>query len=124
VKTILSSGNVAFDSASRSVAAIERRIEAALSKQVGRSFYTILGSVEELNDLIKTDPYAAFDLSDCVDLERSGFILVSGANLLWRAAHCTGSLALKCALMGRSKGLTARYRDYLRRFVILETNVR
>ena len=61
VKTILSSGNVVFDSASGS-AAIERRIEAALTKQLGRSFYTIVRSVEELNDLIDADPYAAFDL--------------------------------------------------------------
>jgi uncharacterized protein (DUF1697 family) len=63
VKTILSSGNVAFDSASESVAAIERRIEAALTKQLGRSFYTIVRSVKELTDLIEADPYAAFDLS-------------------------------------------------------------
>jgi uncharacterized protein (DUF1697 family) len=62
VKTILSSGNVAFDGASGSVAAIERRIEAALTTQLGRSFYTIVRSVEELNDLIEADPYAEFDL--------------------------------------------------------------
>jgi uncharacterized protein (DUF1697 family) len=62
VKTVLSSGNVAFDSASRSVAAIERRIEAALTKKLGRSFYTIVRSVEHLNDLIEANPYADFDL--------------------------------------------------------------
>ena len=62
VKTVLSSGNVAFDSASRSVAAIERRIEAALTKELGRSFYTIVRSLDQLNDLIEADPYADFDL--------------------------------------------------------------
>jgi uncharacterized protein (DUF1697 family) len=62
VKTILSSGNVGFDGASGSMAAIERRIEAALTTQLGRSFYTIVRSVEELNDLIEADPYAEFDL--------------------------------------------------------------
>jgi len=62
VKTVLSSGNVAFDSASGSVAAIERRIEGALRKQLGRSFYTIVRSMEHLNDLIEADPYADFDL--------------------------------------------------------------
>ena len=62
VKTILSSGNVVFDSARGSVAAIERRIEAGSTKQLGRSFYTIVRSVEELSDLIEADPYAAFDL--------------------------------------------------------------
>jgi uncharacterized protein (DUF1697 family) len=35
VKTVLSSGNVPFDSARGSAAAIERRIEAALTKQLG-----------------------------------------------------------------------------------------
>ena len=62
VKTVLSSGNVAFDSASRSVAAIERRIEAALTKEPGRSFYTIVRPLDQLNDLIEADPYADFDL--------------------------------------------------------------
>jgi len=62
VKTILSSGNAAFDSASGSVAAIERRIEGALRKQLGRSFYTIVRSMEHLNDLIEADPYTDFDL--------------------------------------------------------------
>src|SRR5215475_8771122 len=62
VKTVLSSGNVAFDSTSGSVAAIERRIEGALTKQLGRSFYTIVRSVEHLNGLIEADPYADFDL--------------------------------------------------------------
>jgi uncharacterized protein (DUF1697 family) len=64
VKTILSSGNVVFDSASGSVAAIELRIEAALTKRLGRSFYTIVRAAQELNDLIEADPYAAFDLPD------------------------------------------------------------
>ena len=62
VKTVLSSGNVAFDSGSGSVAAIERRIEAALTKELGRSFYTIVRSLDQLNDLIEADPYADFDL--------------------------------------------------------------
>jgi uncharacterized protein (DUF1697 family) len=62
VKTVLSSGNVVFDSGSRSLAAIERQIEAALTKHLGRSFYTIVRSVKHLNDLIEADPYADFDL--------------------------------------------------------------
>jgi uncharacterized protein (DUF1697 family) len=62
VKTVLSSGNAAFDSASKSAAAIERRIEAALTKQLGRSFYTIVRSVKELQNLIESDPYSRFAL--------------------------------------------------------------
>jgi uncharacterized protein (DUF1697 family) len=62
VKTVLSSGNAAFDSTSRSTAVIERQIEAAFTRQLGRSFYTIVRSVEELQDLIESDPYSSFDL--------------------------------------------------------------
>ena len=62
VKTVLSSGNVAFNSESGSVAAIERRIEAALTKQLGRSFYTIVRSAEHLNDLIEADFFRFFHL--------------------------------------------------------------
>jgi uncharacterized protein (DUF1697 family) len=62
VKTILSSGNAAFDSFSKSVAAIERQIEATFEKQLGRSFYTIVRSIEELQSLIERDPYSGFAL--------------------------------------------------------------
>src|SRR5262245_21561782 len=62
MKTVLSSGNAAFDSASKAVAVIERQIEAAFTKQLGRSFYTIVRSTEELQDLIESDPYTQFDL--------------------------------------------------------------
>jgi len=62
VKTVLSSGNAAFDSSSKSAAAIERQIEAAFIKQLGRSFHTIVRSVEELQDLIESDPYSRFTL--------------------------------------------------------------
>jgi uncharacterized protein (DUF1697 family) len=62
VKTVLSSGNAAFDSSSKSAAVIERQIEAAFTKQLRRSFYTIVRSVEELQGLIESDPYSQFDL--------------------------------------------------------------
>ena len=45
VKTVLSSGNAAFDTSSKSAAVIERQIEATFTKQLGRSFYTIVRSV-------------------------------------------------------------------------------
>jgi uncharacterized protein (DUF1697 family) len=62
VKTLLSSGNAAFDSSSKSAAVIERQIEATFTKQLGRSFYTIVRSVKELQDLIESDPYSRFTL--------------------------------------------------------------
>ena len=62
VKTVLSSGNAAFDSSSKSAAVIERQIEAAFTKQLGRSFYTIVRSVKELQDLIESDSHSRFAL--------------------------------------------------------------
>jgi uncharacterized protein (DUF1697 family) len=62
VKTVLSSGNAAFDFSSKSASVIERQIEAAFTEPLGRSFYTIVRSVKELQDLIESDPYSRFDL--------------------------------------------------------------
>ncbi len=62
VKTLLSSGNAAFDSAGGSPAAIERRIEEALTRELGRGFHTIVRSAADLQALIAADPYAAFKL--------------------------------------------------------------
>lgn len=62
VKTLLSSGNVTFDSSRKTDAAIERHIETALLKEVGRSFYTIVRSVAELQALIESDPFKDFQI--------------------------------------------------------------
>ena len=62
VRTLLSSGNAAFDSPGAPAPAIERRIEAALTRELGRSFHTIVRSTAELQALIAADPYAAFGL--------------------------------------------------------------
>lgn len=60
VRTILSSGNVAFDVASKSEAAIERRVEALLQESLGRGFYPIVRSSPYLKELQAQDPYARF----------------------------------------------------------------
>ena len=62
VRTVLSSGNAAFDSPMRSPAAVERQIEAAMTKQLDRRFYTIVRSREALREIIDSNPFAAFDL--------------------------------------------------------------
>ncbi len=62
VKTVLSSGNAALDSASRSSGAVERRIEVAMAKQLDRSFYTIVRTRDALLEMMNADPFAAFDL--------------------------------------------------------------
>ncbi|TLY51793.1 MAG: DUF1697 domain-containing protein [Gammaproteobacteria bacterium] len=60
VKTVLSSGNVVFDARAASELVLARRIEAAMTKHLDRTFYTIVRSVKTLGELIQADPYAAF----------------------------------------------------------------
>lgn len=62
VKTVLSSGNVAFDANARSTAALERELEATIEKGLGRRFFTIVRRTSELQALVKSDPFTAFDL--------------------------------------------------------------
>lgn len=60
VRTVLSSGNVVFDTQAKSETAVARRAEAAMAKHLGRTFYTIVRSTSALRALIEADPYAAF----------------------------------------------------------------
>jgi uncharacterized protein (DUF1697 family) len=62
VKTLLSSGNVAFDARSGTQAALEKKIEAALVKTLGKEFMTLVRTQEHLKALIDADPYAPFKL--------------------------------------------------------------
>jgi uncharacterized protein (DUF1697 family) len=59
VRTVLSSGNVAFDSTLTEHAAIEASAEEAMQRRLRRGFYTIVRSADELHDLLASDPYAA-----------------------------------------------------------------
>ncbi len=59
VKTVLSSGNVVFDSPSKTESAIENAAEAAMQQGLGRSFCTIVRPVDRLTHLLQSDPYAA-----------------------------------------------------------------
>jgi uncharacterized protein (DUF1697 family) len=64
VKTILSSGNVAFDARAGSEVTTERRIESAMQATLGRAFYTIVRPTAYLNELLATDPYASHELAN------------------------------------------------------------
>jgi uncharacterized protein (DUF1697 family) len=59
VRTVLSSGNVVFDTDLTDERDIERQAEAAMTAQLGRSFHTIVRSSAALHVLLATDPYAA-----------------------------------------------------------------
>jgi uncharacterized protein (DUF1697 family) len=63
VATVLSSGNVVFSARIAREGALERRAEAAMSKELGRSFSTIVRSVDDLRALQASDPYEAFRLA-------------------------------------------------------------
>jgi len=60
VKTVLGSGNVAFDARATPERALEQKAEAAMHEQLGRVFFTIVRPVEQLQALLATDPYKPF----------------------------------------------------------------
>jgi uncharacterized protein (DUF1697 family) len=63
VKTLLSSGNVAFSTArSVSIATLQKRVEKAMLDGQGHSFMTLVRSTAHLQRLIQADPFAAFKL--------------------------------------------------------------
>ncbi len=57
VATVIASGNVVFESSSGNTAALEAKIEKALPKQLGFSSATIVRSREELEKLVKKNPF-------------------------------------------------------------------
>ncbi len=62
VKTVLSSGNVAFTTLEETEIVLARRAEAAMTVELNRTFYTIVRRANHLRDLVEADPYGAFDL--------------------------------------------------------------
>lgn len=62
VRTLLSSGNVAFDSPKRSELSLARKIEAAMAQTLDRSFWTVVRSASHLQALIEADPFASLRL--------------------------------------------------------------
>jgi uncharacterized protein (DUF1697 family) len=62
VRTLLSSGNVAFTARASSPNALELRAEKAMHSQLGRSFGTIVRTTQYLQDLVVSDPFAKFNL--------------------------------------------------------------
>lgn len=69
VKTVLSSGNVVFNADAAPEDAIAKKAEAAMYKQLDRSFHTIVRSIERLRAVLAADPFQEFRLaagSKCV----------------------------------------------------------
>ncbi len=57
VQTVISSGNVLFQSASKNIPELETEIEAALTEHLGFSNAVIIRSQEELEKILKKDPF-------------------------------------------------------------------
>ena len=62
VKTIRSSGNVVFNARTQSCASLQKKAESAMCEQLGSAFFTIVRSVDALQAMIDSDPYAAFKI--------------------------------------------------------------
>lgn len=62
VKTVLSSGNAAFSARAQSTASLEKKVEAATAKHLGRKFATIVRSSAFLGELAERAPFDHFDL--------------------------------------------------------------
>ena len=63
VTTVLSSGNVVFETGAMPIDAIQARAEAAMQKRLGRTFLTIVRPVEALRKMLERDPFARLRLA-------------------------------------------------------------
>jgi len=62
VVTVLSSGNAVLDARKASNEATARAIERAMEARLGRTFFTIVRRIDELEALLAADPYASWKL--------------------------------------------------------------
>jgi uncharacterized protein (DUF1697 family) len=63
VKTVLSSGNVVFGAPAAGDASLERKAEAAMTKQLGTSFLTIIRPIDALAELLDGDPFGGLGVA-------------------------------------------------------------
>ena len=63
VKTVLGSGNVVFTAGRASAASLQRKAEAAMLKNLDRGFLTIVRSIDDLRELLLSNPYEKFRLA-------------------------------------------------------------
>lgn len=58
VQSVISSGNIIFESAETDISQLEATIEAAWPRELGFHSTTIIRSQQQINDLLKSDPFA------------------------------------------------------------------
>jgi uncharacterized protein (DUF1697 family) len=62
VRTILGSGNVAFDARAASIEGLAQRAEKAMQSSLGHTFATIVRPASHLQRLVASNPFANFDV--------------------------------------------------------------
>jgi uncharacterized protein (DUF1697 family) len=62
VRTLLSSGNVVFDTRASTPGALAKRCEKAMRDGLDRSFATIVRPTRYLQEMIEADPFAGFEI--------------------------------------------------------------
>ena len=62
VKTVTGSGNVLFDARAASDESLARKADAAMEREIGRTFPAIVRSVEELRELLAADAFGRFTI--------------------------------------------------------------
>jgi uncharacterized protein (DUF1697 family) len=68
VRTVISTGNVLFESGSSAVRAMEATVEEALPKQLGFTSTTIIRSRQQLQALVDSDPFSGMEHSSKTSL--------------------------------------------------------
>jgi uncharacterized protein (DUF1697 family) len=63
VRTVLGSGNVVFSARATARPALERKAEASMQLRLGRVFSTTIRSLDQLTELLASDPYRSFRLA-------------------------------------------------------------
>jgi uncharacterized protein (DUF1697 family) len=63
VKTVLGTGNVVFSATPRGLPELTKKCEAAMKKQLGVSFFTLVRGVDELTQLLDENPLSRFRLA-------------------------------------------------------------
>lgn len=81
VQTVISSGNVVFDTDSRDVSALEARIEAAWPEQLGFRSTTIIRTTEQIRDLVARNPFGDRVDTPATSLQVTFLKHESGVNL-------------------------------------------
>jgi uncharacterized protein (DUF1697 family) len=77
VETFIASGNVIFDSPSRSTTALERKIEASLQQTLGYAVATFIRSTSELADVASYKPFPDAKLNAAGNSLYIGFMAAS-----------------------------------------------